>query len=146
MASANEQLAAPRLGRHRLGHAVRREHHQRVVRHLVQLLDEHGTLAAQLVDHVAVVDDLVADVDRRPVLAQRLLDDVDRTLDPGAEAARAGEEDGQLGSAHRRVTRLRRYRLVVRTTSGRAPAGWQLVARRPAADEGFRCRRQVAAA
>ena len=40
-----DQLAAAGLGRHRLGHAVRREHHQRVVRHLVELLDEHRALA-----------------------------------------------------------------------------------------------------
>ena len=39
----------------------------RVVRHLVELLDEHRALALQLFDHVAVVHDLVADIDRRAV-------------------------------------------------------------------------------
>ena len=92
-----QQPAAARLGRHRLGHAMRREHDQPVLGHLVQLLDEHRTQAAQLVDDVAVVDDLVADIDRRAVLAQGPLDHVDRALDPGAEAARAGEQDGQVG-------------------------------------------------
>ena len=89
-----EQQPAPaRLGRHALGHAVGGEHDQPVLGHLVQLLDEHGAQAAQLVDDVAVVDDLVADIDRRAVLAQRLLDDLDGALDAGAEAARAGEQD-----------------------------------------------------
>ena len=90
-----QQPAAARLGRHGLGHAVGREHDQPVLGHLVQLLDEHRTQAAQFVDHVAIVDDLVADIDRRAVLAQGLLDHVDRALDPGAEAARAGEQDGE---------------------------------------------------
>ena len=101
-----QQPAAPRLGRHRLGHAVRREHHQPVLGHLVQLLDEHRAQAAQLVDHVAVVDDLVADIDRRAVLAQGLLDHVDRALDPGAETARAGEEDLERREGGRQGRRL----------------------------------------
>ena len=72
-----------------------REHDQPVLGHLVELLDEHGTQRAQLVDDVPVVDDLVADIDRRPVLAQRLLDHVDGPLDPGAESTRAGKQDGE---------------------------------------------------
>ena len=88
-----QQPAAPGFGRHGLGHAVGREYHQPVIGHLVQLLDEHGTQPTELVHHVAVVDDLVADIDRRAVPAQRFLDHVDRPLDPGAESARAGEED-----------------------------------------------------
>ena len=90
-----QQAAAARLGRHGLGHAVGREHDQPVLGHLVELLDEHGTQRAQLVDDVPVVDDLVADIDRRPILAQRHLDHVDGALDAGAEAARAGEQDGE---------------------------------------------------
>ena len=44
--------------------AVRREDERGVVRDLVDFLDEAGALVAQLVDDVAVVDDLLADVDR----------------------------------------------------------------------------------
>ena len=95
-----DQLAAFRLGRHRLRHAVRREHHQRLIRHLVELLDEHRALGAQLVHHMTVVHDLVAHVDRRPVLGERLLDDLDGALDPGAEPARAGQQDVQLRAGH----------------------------------------------
>ena len=46
-------------------HAVRREHHERLIRHLVELFDEDRALGPQLVDHVTVVHDLVAHVDRR---------------------------------------------------------------------------------
>ena len=44
--------------------AVRGEDEPGAVRDLVSLLDEDGALLAQLVDDVAVVDDLLADVDR----------------------------------------------------------------------------------
>src|SRR5690606_2374699 len=40
----------------------------------------------------AVVDDLVAHVDRRPVLLQRPLDDLDGAVHTGAESARSGEQ------------------------------------------------------
>ena len=37
--------------------------------------------------------DLVAHVDRRAELRERALDDLDRAIDAGAEAARLGEQD-----------------------------------------------------
>ncbi len=58
------------------------------VRHLVQLLDEAGALGLEALDHMAVVNDLVADIDRLPVLVERPLDDVNRPDHPRAEAAR----------------------------------------------------------
>ena len=54
-------------------------------------------LALRLVDHVAVVDDLVADIDRRAEALQRQLDDLDRPVDAGAEAARRAEQDASGG-------------------------------------------------
>jgi hypothetical protein len=39
------------------------------------------------------VHDLVADIDRGAVFAQRQLDDLNRPLDPGAEAPGLGEND-----------------------------------------------------
>ena len=50
-------------------------------------------LRLQVVDDELVVHDLVAHVDRRAVLRERLLDDRDRAVDAGAEAARIGEQD-----------------------------------------------------
>jgi hypothetical protein len=58
-----------------------------------EVLDEDRTLLLEILDDVGVVDDLVADVDRRAELVQRALDDLDRALDAGTEAARLGEED-----------------------------------------------------
>ena len=59
------------------------------VGHLVELLDEDGAAPLELGDDVLVVDDLLADVDRRAALGERELDDLDRPLDAGAERARA---------------------------------------------------------
>ena len=73
--------------------AVRGEDHRGAVRHLVELLDEHGAEAAQPLDDVAVVHHFVTHVDRRAEQLDRALDDVDGAIDAGAEAARIGEQD-----------------------------------------------------
>jgi hypothetical protein len=72
---------------------VRREHDRRASGHLVELLDKHRALALEVVDDEAVVHDLVAHVDRRTELGERLLDDGDRAVHAGAEAPRIGEHD-----------------------------------------------------
>ena len=72
---------------------MRGEHDRRAGGHFVELLDEHRALRLQVVDDEPVVDDLVAHVDRRAELRERLLDDRDRAVDAGAEAARIGEQD-----------------------------------------------------
>ena len=50
-------------------------------------IDEDGALAAQFVDHKAVVDDLFADVNRRAEGFEGDADDVDGAHHAGAEAA-----------------------------------------------------------
>ena len=86
----------PRLLLHGARHAVGGEHHRRVaVGDFAQLLDEDRALGLEALDHVAVVDDLVADVDRRPVKRERPLDGVDGAHDAGAEAARRAQDDFQ---------------------------------------------------
>ena len=61
------------------------------------LLDEDRAALGQLLDDVLVVDDLLADVDRRSVQLERVLDGLHGAVDPGAVAARGGEQDA-LGS------------------------------------------------
>jgi hypothetical protein len=68
---------------------------------LVQLLDEDGALLFQGFDHMTIVDDLVAHIDRRAVALERPLDDLDGAVDTGAKTARRGQIDGQLALAHR---------------------------------------------
>ena len=61
-----EEIAARGLGRHRLGHAMRRKHHRRaVIGDFVEFLDEDRALGLQILHHRPVVDDLMPDVDRR---------------------------------------------------------------------------------
>jgi hypothetical protein len=68
------------------------EHDRHAVGHFVEFLDENRALGLQAIDHIAVVDDLVAHIDRRAVAFERALDDLDRAVDPGAEAARRGDQ------------------------------------------------------
>ena len=87
------ERASGRLLAHGLRHPVRAEDHGGAIGYLVQVLDEDRAIGAQLLDHVAVVHDLVAHVDRRALGFQRALDDGDGAVDAGAEAAGIGEQD-----------------------------------------------------
>ena len=91
------QLAGRGLLVHGRRHTVRGEHHQRTLGDLVGLLDEDRAASLQPGDHVLVVHDLLADVDRCAVLLERLLDRHHRTVDPGAVAARAGQQHAAGG-------------------------------------------------
>ena len=71
---------------------MRGEDDRPVVGHFVELVDEHRAQFAQPIDDEAVVDDLMADIDRRAESFERELDDLDRAVDPGAEAARSGDQ------------------------------------------------------
>lgn len=63
------------------------EHNRGAIGHLVQLLHENRALGAQAINDKAVMHDLVPDIDRRAIARQGPLDDLDRAVDPGAEAA-----------------------------------------------------------
>src|SRR5699024_11295344 len=85
------------------GDAVGGEDHQRPLGDLVDLLDEHGALLLEPVDHELVVHDLVADVDRLVVVLQGAFDGDHGAIDSGAVAARLGKKDGSGAHAsHRR--------------------------------------------
>ena len=78
---------------HGLGNTMRGEYHGRVVRDLVEFVDEDGTGLGQAVHDEAVVDDFVAHVDGRAEQVQRPLDDLDGPVHTGAESARIGEQN-----------------------------------------------------
>ena len=63
------------------------------VGHLRHVVDERHPLLGEPLDDVPIVDDLVVDVDVRPEDANRLVETVDRHIDPGTKAARVGKED-----------------------------------------------------
>ena len=72
---------------------MRREDAGCAVGNLVDLLDEDGTLGAQVIDDEAIVYDLVPHVDRRAQRLERALDDLDGPVDAGAEAPWIGQQD-----------------------------------------------------
>ena len=77
----------------RRGDAVGGEDDDRALGHLGLLLDEDRAALGQLLDHVLVVDDLLAHVDRGAVQLERALDRLHGAVDAGAVAARGGEQD-----------------------------------------------------
>ena len=76
-----------------LAHAVGAEHQRRARRHVGQLLDEDRAFLLQVIDHIGVVNDLMAHVNRRAKLGQRPLDDFNGAVHPGAKAAWLGQKD-----------------------------------------------------
>ena len=88
-----------RLGWHRLGHAMGGEHHWPVVRAGVKLLNEDGAHGFKAAHDMGVMDNLVAHIDRRTPFRQRLFDDLDRPVDPGAEPPRRGQPDPERRAA-----------------------------------------------
>ena len=95
-----EDLEAPPCAflAHRLGDPVGAEDHGAVVGNIVKLVNEHGTLGAQAIDDILVVDDLVADIDRRPIEIECALDDPDGAIDSGAKTAWVGKHDLHNGN------------------------------------------------
>ena len=91
------QPAAFGLGDHAFGDPVGAEDEHGPVRDLVVALHEAGPLGGQGLHHVAVVHDLVPDVDRGSEDLERLLHDLDGALDAGAATAGACQEDGHGG-------------------------------------------------
>ncbi len=69
------------------------EHGDGAFRHLVELIDEDRATLAQILDHMAVMDDFVPHIDRRTVFDERPLHDIDRADDARAEAAGLSQED-----------------------------------------------------
>jgi hypothetical protein len=89
-------------------HPVRGVDDRRSLRRLGLLVDEDGSAGLEVADDVDVVDDLLADVDRRPVVLQGELDGLDGTFHAGAVPARRGEKEALHHGV--RVAGLRRVR------------------------------------
>jgi len=70
---------------HRGRDAVRRENADLTCGNLGLVVDEHRSEPLETAHDMVVVHDLVPDVDRRAMLGEQALDDLDRTVDPRAE-------------------------------------------------------------
>ena len=75
-------------------HAMGAKNQGSACRHFIQVFNKDSALGLQIVHHKGVVHDLVADIDRRAMQRQRLLDGVDALL---ADLVRAHRlvDDGQ---------------------------------------------------
>ena len=96
------------------GHAVRGEHGQGALGHLVQLVDEHHAALGQGVHDVPVVDDLLAHVHGGAVVLEGLLDGDDGAVHAGAVATGGGQQHALL-TGHGRG----RLHLLTGTTNAR---------------------------
>jgi hypothetical protein len=79
------QTPAGGLRPHRRGHAVGGEHHGRAIGYGVQLVDEHRSARLQISNHMSVVHDLLAHIDRAAPRLEQLLDNRDGAFHPGAK-------------------------------------------------------------
>src|SRR5258708_39475497 len=89
------EAALLRRPRNRFGNAVCRKNHRPIVRHLIELVDEHSAKAAQAIDDEAIVDDLMPHIDGRSEALECKLDDLDGPIDSGAKTARGRDEDSK---------------------------------------------------
>ena len=92
-----DHLALGCCGRHSLGDAVGGEDDRAIVRAFVKLFDKNSAFVAQTIDHELVVDDFVADKDRRAPLFDRHFNDLDGAVDACTKAARGGEIQSECG-------------------------------------------------
>lgn len=93
------QVALGGVAMHLWGHAMRTEHNDLALRHLVGLVDEYCAPLLELCDNVHVMNNLLADIDRGAVGLQGLLDGLDRTIDPRAVSAGFGQQNSFLSHA-----------------------------------------------
>src|SRR6185437_16473959 len=75
------------------------------LRHLRVLLDEDRPARLERADHVAVVNDLLADVDRRAIKLERPLDGLHRPVDAGAVTTGLGEQHTLRRGRHTAIVR-----------------------------------------
>ncbi len=92
------ELALAGVGVHLGGDAVCGEDDDRALGHLGLAVHEHRAAIGQVAHDVAVVDDLLADVDRRAEVVERPLDRVHGAIDAGAVASRRRQQE--LGRGH----------------------------------------------
>ena len=93
-----EEIARARIRRDRFGNPVGRKYHRCVgiVGDLGEFLDENRALGLQTVDHIAVMHDLVADIDRGAIDRERPLDGINCPHHAGTEAPGRTKHDFQV--------------------------------------------------
>ena len=83
------------LGWHRFGHTVGRKDHRATFWHIIEVFDKNRAQGAQPIDHIFVMHNLVAHIDRCPPFRDRHFHDLDRPVHTCAKPARGGKVQGQ---------------------------------------------------
>ena len=92
----NRQVTTLRFVAYCLRNPVGGENQDRAVRHFANLFDKNRPTLAQAIDDVAIMDNLVTNVDRRAVQRQRVFDNADSAVNAGAKTARVSQQDLHL--------------------------------------------------
>ncbi len=90
------QAARLRVGFHRLRYTVRAENSDSAVRDFIELLDETRALAAQIVDNMPVVNDLMAHIDWRAMSFESAIDNLDRADHARTKAAGLSKDNTHI--------------------------------------------------
>ncbi len=99
------KIASPSVVAHGRRYAVSAENDPRPGRNLVQFLDKDRARAAQLIHNVPVMDDFLANINRRAVQIQRDLDHVDGADDTSAKPPWP-QQDNLLGRSGHSLSQL----------------------------------------
>jgi len=110
---------------HAARYTVGAEDSDGVRRHFRKVLDKDRALILQAFDHVFIVDDLVADIDRGAILLERALDDLDRTYDTRTKSARLRKIHFQWDARYANCTKFIRYLRLARIFAISAPTNPQ---------------------
>jgi hypothetical protein len=76
------------------------ENHWHTGWNFIQLFNENRALGLKGFDDKAVVDNFMANIHGRTMRLQRLFNDKDGAVDPGAKTPGAGKHDGKGGYGH----------------------------------------------
>ncbi len=90
-----DHLAGSGFCGHRFRHAMGGKDDRPVGRTFVQFFNEYGAHGLKAADNMGIVDDFVPDIDRCAPFSEGFLDNLDRSVDPGAETAGRRKANGQ---------------------------------------------------
>ena len=96
-----DHLAARGLGRDGFRNAVGRKDHRAVIGAFFELFDKHRALGAQIINHIFIVHDFVAHIDRCAPFRDGHFDNLDRPIHTGTKPTRGRKVQGQgVGLCH----------------------------------------------
>jgi hypothetical protein len=72
---------------------MRRKYDMAAIWYFIEFLDKYRAFGFQAVDHITVVDDFMADIDRRAMLFERKLDNLNGAVNACAKSTWRGQKE-----------------------------------------------------